>query len=128
MNAHVPQMLCLAPRGVIVDETGAYQGLAPWFEPRLLKEILRRYNEYQPLVEFAEAWARLPEGATTSSADASREAALALDKARKLSALVESPEVEPPPPRTSCARRRVSDRYEIERRAGTGDKEPSGLN
>jgi hypothetical protein len=128
MKPSLPQLLSLAPRGVIVDETGAYQGLSPWFESRLLKEILRRYNEYQPLVEFAEAWARMPDGATASGADARREAALALDKARKLAALVEAPEVEPLSPRTSYAGRRMSDRREIERRAGTADKEPSGLN
>jgi len=128
MKPPLPQLLSLAPRGVVIDETGAYQGLAPWFESRLLREILRRYNEYQPLAEFVEAWARVPEGATASSADAQREAALALAKARKLSALVDDPEPDPPRPRAAYTTRRTSDRYEIGRHAAPRDKEPSGAN
>jgi hypothetical protein len=128
MNPTLPQLLRLAPRGVIVDETGAYQGLAPWFESRLLREILRRYNEHQPLADFVEAWARMPEGATATGADARREAALALDKARKLSTLADDSEPEPPLPRAVYTARRTSDRREVGRNAGPAGKEPSGVN
>jgi hypothetical protein len=128
MKPTLPQLLSLAPRGVVVDETGAYQGLAPWFESRLLREILRRYNEYQPLAEFVEAWARMPEGAAATGSDAQREAALALGMARKLSALVDDPELEPRRSRAASTERRASDRQEIDRRAGPADKEPSGMN
>jgi hypothetical protein len=128
MKPPLPQLLSLAPRGVVIDETGAYQGLAPWFESRLLREILRRYNEYQPLAEFVEAWARMPEGAPATGADAQREAALALGKARKLSALVDDPETEPPVPRAVYSARRTSDRREVGRHAGPADEEPSGMN
>ena len=103
----MPPLLSLAPRGVIVDQAGAYQGLAPWFEPRLLRELLRRYNEYQPLADFAQAWAAMEAGGPASADDARREAALALAKARSLAALVEADEA--PMTRAAHPRRRRSD-------------------
>ena len=109
MKTSMPQLLRLAPRGVIVDETGSYQGLAPWFDARLLAEMLRRYNEHRPYAEFAEAWARLPADSPATVADARREATLAIASARSLSALASDDEREPPAPFAVKPVRRTAD-------------------
>lgn len=127
MKPPMPQLLSLAPRGVIVDQEGAYRGLAPWFDAALLREILRRYNEYRPLADFAEAWAALEADSTATAHDARREAALALAKARSLASLVDEAE-ESPRRRREAARRRLADRLaRKEPPAGPG-AEPSEPN
>ena len=109
MKTSIPHLLSLAPRGVIVDETGSYQGLAPWFDTRLLAELLRRYNEHRALADLAEAWARLPADSPATVDDARREAALAISKARSLSALASGGELDPSAPRAAPAGRRSAD-------------------
>ncbi|MBK8323292.1 MAG: hypothetical protein IPL06_11270 [Betaproteobacteria bacterium] len=126
MKPPMPQLLSLAPRGVIVDEAGGYRGLAPWFDANLLAEMLRRYNEYPPYADFARAWAELPDDAPVSAGDARREAALAVSKARSLSALVPGGELEPPPVHAVRPGRRRSDREPEPDEPQAPGAEPSG--
>ncbi len=126
MKPPLPQLLSLSPRGVIVDEAGRYQGLAPWFETRLLREILRRYNEHPALEAFVQSWARMPAGSAAPGESARGEAALALAKAHSLSALVEVDEPPRDTPRPASPGRRRADRPGDDAGEPPPDPEPSG--
>jgi hypothetical protein len=111
---------------VIVDESGRYQGLAPWFDTDLLREMLRRYNEYPALEGFVRDWARMPAGSGATVESVCAEAALALAMAHSLAAFVDPGTPADESRLSANAGRRKADREEDADRWPPTGPEPSG--